>query len=256
MLLRFIGLLFLTLSLGVNAQFAAFDIDYDAGKINSVFVMEDKFVFEVHSTGVIKSIYLFHAEADALTFMQDPRPDLKPRKRLSLSGVNFYINSFTSIEYCKNYSNYSRAGIVGEVCSVDGLDIEYNLKIGNNSSMGIVGRIKKIGNIEIAYHKNYSSYVNAGITGKIASIGNMDFEYYSDTYSAGAANYIGAFKDINGVQIKYHQAYSTKSGHEGKLSQIGKVEFNYYKNYSSNQYSGIVGKFKSREGYDPRLFII
>ena len=56
-----------------------------------------------------------------------------------------YLLTHITIEYAKNYSNYSRAGIVGAVTKIDNYAFDYHLRIGDNSKIGIVGEIKKVG---------------------------------------------------------------------------------------------------------------
>lgn len=251
--------LFISISIAINldAQKLGFDVDYENGRVQNTYLVKSNYVFKIHSSGNINSVFIFENESEAKDFIMDPRAQFFPRKRLNLGGgVTLYLNSFESIEYCKNYSNYSRAGVVGEICAIDNLEIDYNLKIGNNSTIGIVGKIKSIGPYTIKYHTNYSINVSSGIMGKIESIGNTEFEYHTRGYSSEAGDYIGLLKEIDNIEIKYHENYSTNKGFNGKIKSIGAVKFNFYKNYSSNSSMGVVGKFKSREGSDARLIIL
>lgn len=257
MLRIFALLISIAFTINSDAQNLGFDIDYENGRIQNTYLVENNYVFKIHSSGNINAIYIFENESEAKDFVLDPRTQFLPRKRLSLGGgVTIYLNAFESIEYCKNYSTYSRAGIVGEICSIDNLDIEYNLKIGNNSNIGIVGKLKSIGPYTIKYHTNYSSNVAAGIMGKVESIGNTKFTYWGKYSSSDTGNYTGHLKQIDNISIKYHENYSGNKGFTGKIKSIGNINFNYYKNYSTNNSMGVVGKFKSREGSDARLIIL
>ena len=257
-MLRLITFLIIVgISYTLPAQSISFDIDYEDGIIKNSYLIKDNYVFKINNKGSIEAVYIFNNKSEAQDFIIDPRPPFEPRKRFNLNaGLMLYINTFESIDYCKNYSNNSRAGIVGEICAIDDLKINYNLRIGNNSTIGIVGKLKSIGPYEIKYHINYSSNVRSGIVGKIKSIGNTELLYYDKYYSTNQGRYTGKLKQIGEIQIKYHESYSTNKGFEGKLKSIGNTKFNYHKNYSTNNAMEIVGKFKNKEGQDARLFIL
>ena len=240
------------------SQDLSVNVDKDNGMLGSVYIKKGSTVFKVgHSSGSIEKVYVFQSADKAKYFMQNPQNLNFNFKAVQLAGgVQLYVRDYSNIEYCKNYSNYSRAGIVGEVCGVDGMKIEYNLRIGNNSTIGIVGKLKSINGINISYHLNYDSNVRAGYQGKISAISDTKFVYYNKYTNSELASYYGKFKSIGGVAISYYDKTNTTRGFEGKLQNIGSYKFNYYMNYYSNQASKVVGKFKSITGKDSRVILL
>ena len=64
-------------------------------------------------------------------------------------GVNLYIDAYTNVDYAKNYSDNSRAEIVGSIIKIDDIKIEYFKRVGHNSAIGIVGKLKSVNGIPI-----------------------------------------------------------------------------------------------------------
>lgn len=258
--MRFFSLLIITalFPLLSFAQDLSVTVDIDSGVLGSVYIKEGNTVFKVgHSSGSIQDVYIFQTHDKAQYFMKNPQLENMNFKSVRLAGgVTLYVRNYTNIEYCKNYSNYSRAGIVGEICGIDAIKIEYNLRIGNNSALGIVGKIKNLNGIVVKYHTNYDSNVRAGFQGKISDISNTKIEYYNKYTTSELANYYGKFKSIGGVAISYYDKSNLTKGFEGKLKNVGSYQFNYYENYYNNQASKIVGKFKSITGNDSRVTVL
>jgi len=241
------------------SQDIGIELDRNEGIIEGVFIKKDNIVFELDSSNSnIKNIYVFSYDSLSERFFYDPIYDFRPRKWLELhSGVRLYINSYSSVDYAKNYSDNSFAGIVGSVTKVDDVEIEYHKRIGNNRIIGIVGKIKSVNDIPISYHKNYSENQRGGYMGKISSINDINFDFHNKHTYSDLGNYTGKLKEINGVKFEYNQNYSgnINKGSVGKISKIGNIKIEYFKNYSSNSASGIVGKFKSITGADKRVII-
>ena len=233
--------------------------DRNQGIIESIFIKQENIVFELDSSNSnIKNIYFFSEDSLSERFFYDPVYDFRPRRWVELHrGVKLYIDSYSSVDYAKNYSSNTFSGIVGSVTKVDDIDIEYHMRIGDNRVIGIVGKLKSINEIDISYHKNYSENKRGGYMGKIESIGDLKFEFHNRHTYSDLANYAGKIKEIDDIKFKYNESYSgnVNKGSVGKISEIGNIKIEYFKNYRTNSASGIVGKFKSITGGDKRVII-
>ena len=58
-------------------------------------------------------------------------------------GVNLYIDTYTNVDYAKNFTDNVRAEIVGSIVQIDDIKIEYFKRIGQNSTIGIVGDLNR-----------------------------------------------------------------------------------------------------------------
>ncbi len=241
------------------SQNIGIQLDRNQGIIESIYIKKDKIIFELDSSNSnIKNIYVFSNDSLSERFFYDPVYDFKPRRKLELhNGVILHINSYNSVDYAKNYSDNSFAGIVGSVTKIDGLNIEYHKRIGNNRIIGIVGKLKSVNNIPISYHINYNENQRGNYMGKIEKIDDISFKYHNRHTYSELGDYVGKLKEINGIQFKYNENYSgnINKGSVGKINIIGNIKIEYFKNYSNNSASGIVGKFKSITGTDERVII-
>ena len=241
------------------AQSIAFTIDQDEGKLLYLFEQKSNIVFKIESKiGDISSIYIFPTDSIASMFMIKGDTRLIPLNSLPLGrnlNLQVYIDNYSIIEYAKNYSTYSRAGIVGAITKIDNYDFDYHLKIGDNRDMGIVGKLKQVGAHSITYNKNYTSYVSAGITGKIESLGGTKFEYYKNDSYSEMAGYTGKLYKVGSVVIDINKPYARTEYKSGKIKAIGNINFEYFKNSYQNSASGVDGKFKSMSGEDDRIRI-
>jgi len=241
------------------SQSAAFTIDQDNGKLVYLFKQKSNIVFKIEPRiGDITSIYIFSTDSIASKFMINGDTRLIPLNSLPLRqnlNLQVYIDNYSIIEYAKNYSTYSLAGIVGSITKIDNYDFDYYLKIGDNSDMGIVGKLKQVGAYSITYNKNYTSYVSAGITGKIESLGKTKFEYYKNDSYSEMAGYKGELYKVGSVVIDINKPYAKTEYKSGKIKAIGSINIEYFKNSYQNIVSGIDGKFKSMSGEDGRIRI-
>ena len=241
------------------AQSTAFAINQDEGKLINLYQQESNIVFKIDPMkGDITSVYIFSNDSVASKFIINGDTRLIPLHSLSL-GTNsnslVFIDNYSIIEYAKNYSSYSRAGLVGALIKIDNYNFDYYLKIGDNEDMGIVGKLKQVGAHSITYNKNYTSYVRAGITGKIESLGETNFEYYNyDSYSE-MAGYTGELNKVGSIRVEMNKPYSRTEYKSGKIKAIGNINFEYYANTYQNRASGIEGKFKRMSGEDERIKI-
>ena len=243
----------------VLSQDIGVQVDRNQGIIESIFIKKDKIVFELDSSNSnIKNIYVFLHDSLSERFFNEPVFDFRPRRKLELHrGVKLYVNSYKSVDYAKNYSDNSFAGIVGSITQIDDIEIEYHKRIGNNRIIGIVGKLKSVNDIPISYHINYSENQRGRYMGKIQTIDNIDFEFHNRHTYSELGKYVGKIKEVNGVKFEYIQSYSgnINKGSVGKIGKIGNIKIEYFKNYSNNSASGIVGKFKSITGLDERVIV-
>ena len=255
---KYLFLLIFTVN-NLYSQDIGIQLDRNQGIIEGVFIKKDNIVFELDSSNSnVKNIYVFSYDSLSERFFYEPIYDFRPRRWLELhSGVRLYINSYSSVDYAKNYSDNSFAGIVGSVTQVDDVEIEYHKRIGNNRIIGIVGKLKSVNDISISYHINYSENQRGGYMGKVRSIDDINFDFHNKHTYSDLGKYVGKLKEINDVKFEYNQNYSSNinKGSVGKISKIGNIKIEYFKNYSSNSASGIVGKFKSITGADKRVII-
>ena len=170
----------------IYSQNIGFEVDNNKGTIENIFIKNNKIIFEISSTKRdIKNIYVFSNQSKADRFLSNTICDCNPRKKMELhKGVNLYIDAYKNVDYAKNYSDNSRAEIVGSIIKIDDIKIEYFKRVGQNSTIGIVGKLKSVNGIPISYHLNYSENQRAGYTGKIEKIGNISFKSFSvwDTF--------------------------------------------------------------------------
>jgi len=257
-MIRYLSLLFLCTGQTL-AQSTAFAINQEEGKVINLYQQESNIVFKIDpQKGDITSVYIFSNDSVASKFIINGDTRLIPLHSLSL-GINFnsvvHIDNYSIIEYAKNYSSFSRAGIVGAIIKIDNYNFDYYLKIGDNEEMGIVGKLKQVGAHSITYNKNYTSYVRAGITGKIEGLGETNFEYYNyDSYSE-MAGYTGYLRKVGSIFVEMNKPYSRTEYKSGKIKAIGNINFEYYVNTHQNRVSGIQGKFKRMSGKDERIKI-
>ena len=129
------------------AQTTAFTVRRNSGQITQIHQQKSNIVFAIDATkGEISNVYIFKDIKLAAQFMKNGDRRFLPLEEVSLgqhSNVSVFIDSYNAIEYAKNYSNYSRAGIVGAVTKIDNYAFDYHLRIGDNSKIGIVGKLKK-----------------------------------------------------------------------------------------------------------------
>ncbi len=241
------------------AQNTAFIIDPDEGNLLYLYEKKSNIVFKIEPLiGDITSIYIFPTDSIATKFMVNGDTRLIPINSFPL-GQNLnslvYIDNYSTIEYAKNYSSNSRAGIVGAITKIDSYNFDYYLKIGDNSDMGIVGKLKEMGIHNITYNKNYTSYVRTGIIGKIESLGETKFEYYKYDSHSEMAGYTGKLYKVGSVIIDINKPYTRTEYKSGKIKAIGNIHFEYFVNSYQNSVSGIDGKFKSMSGEDDRIRI-
>ena len=241
------------------AQTTAFTVKRNSGQITQIHQQKSNIVFAIDATkGEISNVYIFKDIKLAAQFMKNGDRRFLPLEEVFLgqhSNVSVFIDSYNAIEYAKNYSNYSRAGIVGAVTKIDNYAFDYHLRIGDNSKIGIVGKLKKVGGHNIAYQKNYSSYVRDGIAGKIANLGTTSFSYYDRNSFSEMANYVGKVSKVGSVDVKFNKPYARTEFKAGKIEAIGNIKFEYYINTYQNESMGVVGKFKSTSGSDNRVKI-
>ena len=128
------------------SQSIGVQLDRNQGVIESIFVKQENVVFELDSSNSnIKNIYFFSEDSLSERFFFDPVYDFRPRRWVELHrGVRLYIDSYSSVDYAKNYSSNTLSGIVGSVTKVDDIDIEYHMRIGDNRVIGIVGKLKSV----------------------------------------------------------------------------------------------------------------
>lgn len=238
------------------SQDLSIQMNYNKSYISRMYLKDNNYVFELGRTGFISSIYIFDSSSDASMYMRNPETFYRPRFKVKAGRVSVYVSDINNVEYCRNYSTYVRAGVDGNVCSINGVKINYYLKVGDNSRIGIVGKIKRIGNTTIKYHKNYSINVRNKTMGKLEAIGSKRFSYHAPTSVNITSGYAYNYKSIAGINFDYYKSYSgnVNQGFEGKIERLGNIRFYYHKSYSNRPKENI-GKFKKKEGTDRRIFI-
>ena len=111
----------------ISSQNIGFEVDNNKGTIDNILLKENQIIFEISSTAnEIKNIYVFSNQSTADRFLRNPVFDLKPRRKMELhKGVDLYIDTYTNVDYAKNYTDNVRAEIVGSVVQIDDIKIEY-----------------------------------------------------------------------------------------------------------------------------------
>ncbi len=257
-MIRYLSLLFLFIGRSL-AQNTVFEIDQEQGKLVNLFEQKSNIVFKIDpQRGDITSVYIFSNDSVASKFMINGDTRLIPLHSLPLgknSNSLVHIDNYSIIEYAKNYSSFSRAGIVGAIIKIDNYEFDYYLKKGNNEDMGIVGKLKQVEAHSISYNKNYTNFVRSGITGKIESLGETKFEYYNYDIYSEMAGYTGELYKVGSILVEINKPYSRTEYKSGKIKAIGNINFEYYDNTYKNRVSGIEGKFKRMSGKDERIKI-
>ena len=129
-MIRYLSLLFLYIGL-TFAQNTVFTINLDQGKLINLFEQKSNIVFKIDALrGDITSVYIFPNDSVSSKFMINGDTRLIPLHSLPL-GTNskslVHIDNYSIIEYAKNYSSYSRAGIVGAIIKIDNYEFDYYL---------------------------------------------------------------------------------------------------------------------------------
>ena len=90
----------------ICSQNIGFEVDNNKGTIDNIFLKNNQIIFEIGAnSNKIKNIYVFSNQSAADRFLTNPIFDLKPRRKMELhKGVNLYINTYTNVDYAKNYT--------------------------------------------------------------------------------------------------------------------------------------------------------
>ena len=68
---------------------------------------------------------MFSNQSNADRFLTNPIFDLKPRRKMELHKGLTYIDTYTNVDYAKNFTDNVRAEIVGSIVQIDDIKIEY-----------------------------------------------------------------------------------------------------------------------------------